>query len=223
MPSRIREMERPWLFSTCWDCLMLVHLVPKGGRGSREEGKEGMGGREEQNAVLWAAGSISLAGPTLPVIKFLNLLDGSNPTLWAALIISTPFSFSLFTAVLSELKGRCFLCRGSRRSRSCSFPKVQRNPVYLGSGGLTGGQGCPQDPGGLARALSTEGGLQQACPSGPVLGTPRQRPWRRPGLTQTREGTEPTSRGAGRRAGARGAYRSASQPGLPPAPSLPAF
>lgn len=71
MLSLIREMERPWLFSTCWDCLMLMHLVPKGGRGSGEGGKEGMGGGEEENAVMWATtGSISLAGPTLPVISF---------------------------------------------------------------------------------------------------------------------------------------------------------
>ena len=73
MLSLIREMERPWLFSTCWDCLMLMlmHLVPKGGRGGGEEGKEGMGGGEEENAVMWATtGSISLARPTLPVISF---------------------------------------------------------------------------------------------------------------------------------------------------------
>lgn len=52
----------------------------QGQEGEQRRGKEGMGAGEEQNVALWAAGSISLAGPILPVIKFLNLLDGSNPT-----------------------------------------------------------------------------------------------------------------------------------------------
>ena len=52
----------------------------QGWEGEQRRVKEGMGAGEEQNAVLWAAGSISLAGLILPVIKFLNLLDGSNPT-----------------------------------------------------------------------------------------------------------------------------------------------
>ena len=49
MLSLIREMEGPWLISTRWDCLKLMHLVPEGGRGSGDRGKKGWGeGRRVQ-------------------------------------------------------------------------------------------------------------------------------------------------------------------------------
>ena len=68
MLSLIREMEGPWLISTHWDCLKLMHLVPEGGRGSGD-GKEGMGGGEEGAVMRATTGSISPAGPTLPGIS----------------------------------------------------------------------------------------------------------------------------------------------------------